>query len=209
MLIIINKESMKKQLIFSLSLVLAVTFFNSCKKEKGCTDKNATNYNEDADEDDGSCTFTTVNDSIDSNDSNTNDGSDNGGDVVATATIIGKWELVDSKTETFISGSLHSVNESKNITNTTIEYKSNGDFVNKYDYDSETKTISTGGVTSVPRKGETNGTYEYKEASNTVEQTAFGFTTTYEVEFTLTTLKLTTTSVNGTVRSVTVSNYKK
>jgi hypothetical protein len=39
-------------------LVLAVSFiFTACKKEEGCTDQIATNYNGDAEDDDGSCIF--------------------------------------------------------------------------------------------------------------------------------------------------------
>ena len=39
-------------------LVLAVSFiFTACKKEEGCIDPIATNYNGDAEEDDGSCIF--------------------------------------------------------------------------------------------------------------------------------------------------------
>ncbi|MBG65722.1 MAG: hypothetical protein CMP73_03575 [Flavobacteriales bacterium] len=45
---------MKK--ILYLFLVLPL-LFSSCAKEEGCTDSQATNYNSDAEEDDGTCTY--------------------------------------------------------------------------------------------------------------------------------------------------------
>jgi len=44
--------------LLSLTAIFVLCFaFTSCKKEEGCTDKNATNYSVDAEEDDGTCTF--------------------------------------------------------------------------------------------------------------------------------------------------------
>jgi hypothetical protein len=47
-----------KKLLYTL---LAVSFiFTACKKEEGCTDAIAANYNADAEDDDGSCTYSII-----------------------------------------------------------------------------------------------------------------------------------------------------
>jgi len=48
-----------KQLFFMT--VLSAMILTGCKKEEGCTDETATNYDADAEEDDGSCEFAAVN----------------------------------------------------------------------------------------------------------------------------------------------------
>lgn len=50
----INKKQIRK--IGLLSITLGLLFFTSCQK-KGCTDPNATNYNEKARKDDGTCSY--------------------------------------------------------------------------------------------------------------------------------------------------------
>ncbi len=49
-----KNKMMKKLLLILLCLPL---LFSSCKKEEGCTDSIATNYNAEAEEEDGSCIF--------------------------------------------------------------------------------------------------------------------------------------------------------
>ena len=47
-----------KKLLYTL---LAVSFiFTACKKEEGCTDPIASNYNADAEENDNSCTYSII-----------------------------------------------------------------------------------------------------------------------------------------------------
>jgi len=45
-----------KNILLLLTVLFTVTCFQACKEE-GCTDPNAENYDSDADDDDGSCTF--------------------------------------------------------------------------------------------------------------------------------------------------------
>jgi len=47
-----------------LALSLTIGLTTSCKKEEGCTDPKATNYNPDAKKDDGSCTFAQADNSL-------------------------------------------------------------------------------------------------------------------------------------------------
>ena len=74
-------------MIFGL---IGATTLTSCKKE-GCTDPNANNYSVDADKDDGTCTYPTINLNA------TGDGDVTGGGGTATSTH--NWTNSQSKAE--------------------------------------------------------------------------------------------------------------
>ncbi len=48
---------MKKSILITTAIVLTGVFFTSCAKKEGCTDPAATNYDADAQKDDGSCIY--------------------------------------------------------------------------------------------------------------------------------------------------------
>ena len=48
-----------KNYIIPITLAIAFISFNGCKKEEGCMDATAINYNSDAEKDDGSCLYWT------------------------------------------------------------------------------------------------------------------------------------------------------
>ncbi len=122
-----------------LYLCLAVAFiFTACKKEEGCTNSMATNYNADAEEDDGSCTYS----------------------------IVGVWtptsEAVNSSYTYYQNGILiYSMDTSYTSTSndpdweaSTIEFTTNGDMkedgevIGTYTYSNNTLTMNEDGETT-------------------------------------------------------------
>lgn len=89
-----------KYLLFSI--VLGGLLLSACSKKEGCTDSTANNYDSEAEEDDGSCTFdtteTTNNTTDTTSTNNGNSGTDttstgnNGGEGSATSGILAKYD---------------------------------------------------------------------------------------------------------------------
>ncbi|MEQ8907548.1 MAG: hypothetical protein RIC95_00015 [Vicingaceae bacterium] len=83
----------KTKLIIAAAIVglISASSLTSCKKEEGCTDPNANNYSTNAEEDDGSCTYPTINLNA------TGDGDVTGGGGSASST--NEWTNSQSKAE--------------------------------------------------------------------------------------------------------------
>ena len=179
---------------------MALMMASSCKKEQGCMDSSATNYNSEAEEDDGSCTY-----------ADTTSTGNGGGTTAPAITFKAKWFLTEQNAESYLNGTLYSTYEYTNINNTYVEYKEDGSFDNAYDYTLKTWFASTGNTTSTNYSGVSTGTYSYNETAGTFTTTADGYTSEYTIEE-LTATSLETKSVfdNGVGGTqTTISKYTR
>ena len=175
-----------------LYLFLAVAFiFTACKKEEGCTNSMATNYNADAEEDDGSCTYS----------------------------IVGVWtptsEAVDYSSTYYQNGILiYSMDTSYTSTSndpdwepSTIEFTTNGDMkvdgevIGTYTYSNNTLTMNGDGeITTMTSCTVTATTFTGTMSMTEVEDDGQGGVGTYSYSVTLAhsrnTSGLTNTAVN-------------
>lgn len=113
---------MKK--LFLILLVLTVPFLG-CKKEEGCTDKSATNYNEKAEKDDGSCTYE---EEEEEEEENNNSGGGDGSSNLTNMTLYeGSVSFELSNVQMSTSGSLTTITvKKKGESSTCISLSING-----------------------------------------------------------------------------------
>ena len=147
-----------KKLLYTF---LAVSFiFTSCKKEEGCTDAIATNYNSDAEDDDGSCNYS----------------------------IVGIWEpnsiSVNSIYTVSIAGqTIQSFDTSYTMTpeeaemEGNIQFTSDGNVITTNDDgETETDTYTTSGNTFTVVSSDDSGDSEIQNGTFTVTKTTLSFT---------------------------------
>ena len=193
---------------------MAVMMVSSCKKEEGCIDSSATNYNSEAETDDGSCIYADTTDISVGNgggSSDTTSTGNGGGTTAPEITFKAKWFLTEQSGESYLNGTLYSTYEYTNINDTYVEYKEDGSFDSAYDYTLKTWLASTGNTTSTNVSGVLTGTYSYNETAGTFTTTADGYTSKYTIEE-LTATSLETKSVfdNGAGgTTTTISKYTK
>ena len=205
---------------------MAVMMFSSCKKEEGCIDSSATNYNSEAETDDGSCIYADTTDisvgngggSSDTTSTGNGGGSSDttstgngGGTTAPEITFKAKWFLTEQSGESYLNGTLYSTYEYTNINDTYVEYKEDGSFDSAYDCTLKTWLASTGNTTSTNYSGVSTGTYSYNETAGTFTTTTDGYTSENTIEK-LTATSLETKSVfdNGAGgTTTTISKYTK
>jgi len=202
----------KTKLLIGACLSMALMMASSCKKEQGCMDSSATNYDSEAEEDDGSCTYAdTTSTGNGSGSADTTSTGNGGGTTVPEITFKAKWFLTESDSETYLNGTLYSTYEYTNINNTYVEYKEDGSFDSAYDYTLKTWFASTGNTTSTNVSGVSTGTYSYNETAGTFTTTADGYTYEYTIEeLTATSLETKNVFDNGVGgTTTTISKYTK
>jgi hypothetical protein len=130
-------------------------------------------------------------------------------DKAAEVTIVASWKLTEGKTNTYISGTLTTINEVKNINSFNMELKSDGTYTSNYDYTSLTTTVSNSSTTSTPVIGSENGTYTYDKATGKLTLTNNNITSNLTADISATNLTTTLTIISGAVKIETVNKYTK
>lgn len=149
-----------------LIILTVLSFSTSCKKE-GCTDPTATNYSEEADEDDGSCTFPAV--------------IDNGGVVSEnfSATVDGSslnpttYNAIEQGGYYGISGSNTNTNSGISLMLSTSSSSGSLGMMSSYAENGNSESATSGSYNYTLSNNVISGTFSFETASHSITNGSF------------------------------------